>query len=64
MMYEKKEVIRISPMTKAPTQTEMSKGQSDNTNNPTKKFDYTADADVCDKSTLTYIIIAGNARSF
>ena len=29
-------------MTKAPTPTEMSKGQSDNTNNATKKFDYTA----------------------
>ena len=32
-------------MTKAPTQTEMSKGQSDNTNNATKKFDLTAIAD-------------------
>ena len=32
-------------MTKAPTPTEMSKGQSDNTNNATKKFDYTATAD-------------------
>ena len=32
-------------MTKAPTQTEMSKGQSDNTNNATKKFDKTAVAD-------------------
>ena len=29
-------------MTKAPNPTEMSKGQSDNTNNATKKFDYTA----------------------
>ena len=29
-------------MTKAPTPTEMSKEQSDNTNNATKKFDYTA----------------------
>ena len=29
-------------MIKAPTPTEMSKGQSDNTNNVTKKFDYTA----------------------
>ena len=29
-------------MTKARTPTEMSKGQSDNTNNVTKKFDYTA----------------------
>ena len=26
----------------SPTTTEMSKGQSDNTNNATKKFDYTA----------------------
>ena len=32
-------------MTKAPTPTEMSKGQSDNTNNATKKFDYTAVSD-------------------
>ena len=32
-------------MTKAPTPTEMSKGQSDNTNNATKKFDYTVVAD-------------------
>ena len=36
---EKKEEIWPSPMTKAPTPTEMSKGQSDNTNNATKKFD-------------------------
>ena len=28
-------------MTNVHTQTEMSKGQSDNTNNATKKFDYT-----------------------
>ena len=35
----KKEEIWPSPMTKAPTPTEMSKGQSDNTNNATKKFD-------------------------
>ena len=33
-------------MTKAPTLTEMSKGRSDNTNNSTKKFDYTAVADL------------------
>ena len=33
---DKKEEIWPSPMTKAPTQTEMSKGQSDNTNNATK----------------------------
>ena len=32
-------------MTKAPTPAEMSKGQSDNTNNDTKKFDYTVVAD-------------------
>ena len=32
-------------MTKAPIQTEMSKEQSDNTNNATKKFDYTAVVD-------------------
>ena len=32
-------------MTKAPTLTELSKGQSDNTNNATKKFDYTAAGD-------------------
>ena len=32
-------------MTKAPIPTEMAKGQSDNTNNATKKFDYTAVAD-------------------
>ena len=44
-MQEKKEEIWLSPMTKAPTPTEMSKGQSDNTNNATKKFDYTAVAD-------------------
>ena len=42
---EKKEDIWLSPMTKAPTTTEMSKGQSDNTNNATKKFDLTAVAD-------------------
>ena len=42
---EKKEEIWLSPMTKAHTPTEMSKGQSDNSNNVTKKFDYTAVAD-------------------
>ena len=36
---EKKEEIWLSPMTKTPTPTEMSKGQSDNTNNATKMFD-------------------------
>ena len=44
-LQEKKEEICASHMTKAPTPTEMSKGQSDNTNNATKKFDYTAIAD-------------------
>ena len=43
--HEKKEEIWLSPMTKAPTPTEMSKRLSDNTNNATKKFDYTAVAD-------------------
>ena len=42
---DKKEEIWLNPMTKAPTPTEMSKGQSDNTNNATKKIDYTAIAD-------------------
>ena len=32
-------------MTKAPTPTDMSKRQIDNTNNATKKFEYTAIAD-------------------
>ena len=32
-------------MTKAPTPAEMSEGQSDNTNNAPKKFDYTVVAD-------------------
>ena len=41
----KKEEIWLSPLTKAPTPAEMSKGQSDNTYNTTKKFDYTAVAD-------------------
>ena len=36
MSEEKKEEIWLSPMTKAPTQAEMPKGQSDNTNNATK----------------------------
>ena len=39
VLEEKKEDIWLSPMTKAPTPTEMSKGQSDNANNATKKFD-------------------------
>ena len=42
---EKKEEIWLSPMIKAPTPAGMSKGQSDNTNNVTKKLDYTAVAD-------------------
>ena len=44
-IQRKKEEIWLSPMTKAPTQTKMSKGQSDNTNNAIKTFDYTAVAD-------------------
>ena len=36
---DKKEEIWPSPMTKTPIPAEMSKGQSDNTNNATKKFD-------------------------
>ena len=32
-------------MTKVPTPADISKGQSDNTNNATKKFDYTAAVD-------------------
>ena len=43
--HEKKEEIWLSPMTKAPTPTEMSKGQIDDTKNATKKFDYIAVAD-------------------
>ena len=40
MFYQdKKEEIWLSPMTKAPSPTKMSKGQSENTNNATKKFD-------------------------
>ena len=42
IVWEKKEEIWLSPVTKAPTPTEMSKGQSDNTNNATKKFECTA----------------------
>ena len=54
---EKKEEIWLSPMTKAPTPTEMSKGQSDNTNNATKKFDYTAVADRLRTFELTFLLI-------
>ena len=39
LQKDTKEEIWPSPMTKAPTPTEMSKGQIDNTNNATKKFD-------------------------
>ena len=39
---DEKEEILLSPMTKAPKPTKMSKGQSENTNNVTKKFDETA----------------------
>ena len=42
---EKKEEFWLSPMTKAPTPAEMSKGQCDNTNNATNKFDYIVVAD-------------------
>ena len=35
-IFEKKEEIWLSPMTKTPTSAEMSKGQSDNTNNAKK----------------------------
>ena len=38
-LQDKTEEIWLSPMTKAPSPTEMSNGQSDNTNNTTKKFD-------------------------
>ena len=45
IVKEKKAEIWLSPMTKAHTPTEMSQGQSDKTNNATKKFDHTAVAD-------------------
>ena len=38
ILWEKKKEIWLSPMTKAPTPTEMSKGQSDNTHNATSYF--------------------------
>ena len=51
-LYEKMKGIKLQvirekgwDLTKAPKPAEMSKGQSDNTNNATKKFDYTALAD-------------------
>ena len=40
-MYEKKEEIWLSPMTKAPTPKEKSKKQRDNMKNVTKTFDIT-----------------------
>ena len=40
-----KEEIWLSPMTEAPTPTEKSKKQRDNTKNATKNFDYTTIAD-------------------
>ena len=42
---EKKEDIWLSPMTKAPTPTEKSKKQRDNTKTQPKIFDYTTIAD-------------------
>ena len=42
---DKKDEIWLSPKTKAPTPTEMSKGQSDNTNNAITNLDLTATAD-------------------
>ena len=50
---EKKEEMWLSPMIKDPTPAEMSKGQSENTNNATKKFDYTAVADRLGVTTAT-----------
>ena len=44
MLRENKEVL-ISPMAKAPTPTEKSKKQRDNTKNATKNLDYTTIAD-------------------
>ena len=38
LIKEKREKILLSPMTKAHTPTEMSKGQNNNTNNATKSF--------------------------
>ena len=43
-LWEKEE-IWLSPMTEAPTPTEKSKKQRDNTKNATKNFDYTTIAD-------------------
>ena len=45
LLQEQKEDIWLSPMTKAPTPTEKSKKQHDNTARPPKNFDYTTIAD-------------------
>ena len=45
LQKEKKEEIWLSPMTKAPTPTETSKKQRDNTKNATTNFDCTTIAD-------------------
>ena len=45
LVEEKKEDIRLCPMTRAPTATEKSKKQHDNIKNATKNFDYTTIAD-------------------
>ena len=44
-LKEKKEEIWLSPMTQAPTPTEKSKKQRDNTKTPPKNFDYTTITD-------------------
>ena len=44
-VFEKKEDIWLSPVTKTPTPTEQSKKQRDNIKNATKNFDYTTIAD-------------------
>ena len=49
-------------MTKAPTPTEMSKGQNDNTNNATKKFDYRViNTHNCDNQPLWQLITSISA---
>ena len=45
MVQEKKEEIPLSPSTKAPSHTEKSKKQRDNTKNATKNFSYTTITD-------------------
>ena len=44
-MWEKKEEIWLSSVTKAPTPTDKSKKQRDNIKNATKNLDYTTIAD-------------------